>query len=224
MAIVSAVLRALLWLAAILIGWLIFLAVIIRIIRRFIHFPIPAFVARFIDNPIRRRLQPPTQVVDWIGIQKGMCVLEIGPGPGTFTIEAAKRAGEGGRVFAVDIQPAVISELTHRIRKDQVTNVIAEVASAYDLPFSDNTFDRVFMVAVLAEIPDKRKALRELKRVLKDDGRLAVGEILLDPDYPRRTTVIRWCTDSGLELTSEYGGILHYLLTFHKVRSLVQAA
>ncbi len=94
MSVVSTILTTLLWIVAILISWFIFIQVVVRIVRRFIHFPIPAFVARFIDNPIRRRIQPPAKVVGWIGIQDGMHVLEIGLGPGTFTIEAAKRAGK----------------------------------------------------------------------------------------------------------------------------------
>lgn len=216
MSVVSIILMMLLWIVAILISWFVFVEVVIRIIRRFIHFPIPAFIARFIDNPIRRRIQPPAKVVDWIGIQDSMYILEIGPGPGTFTIEAAKRVGEKGKALAVDIQPTVISKLKSRLQKDKITNVTAKVASAYELPFSGNTFDRVFMIAVLAEIPDKKKALLESKRVLKDNGLLAIGEFLPDPDFPRRKTVIRWCIHAGFELVSEYGGALHYVLTFKK--------
>jgi hypothetical protein len=50
--------------------------------------------------------------------------------------------------------------------------------------------------------------------VLKDDGILAVGELVLDPDYPRRKMVIRWCRDAGLEPVDEYGSVVHYVLTF----------
>jgi ubiquinone/menaquinone biosynthesis C-methylase UbiE len=206
----------LLWIFAILIGWFVFVEVVIRIVRRFIHFPIPAFIARFIDNPIRRRIQPPAKVVDWIGIQDGMCVLEIGPGPGTFTIEAAKRTGEKGRVFAIDIQPTVILKLNSRLQRKGITNITTKVASAYELPFQNNTFNRVFMIAVLAEIPRRKKALLGIKRVLKDNGLLGIGEFLPDPDYPRRKTVIHWCKDAGFELISRYGGILHYVLIFKK--------
>jgi ubiquinone/menaquinone biosynthesis C-methylase UbiE len=216
MSVVSILFTMLLWIVAILISWFVFVEVVIRIIRRYIHFPIPAFIARFIDNPIRRRIQPPAKVVDWIGIRDGMYILEIGPGPGTFTIEAAKRAGEKGNVLAVDIQPTVISKLKNRLQKDKITNVTATVASAYELSFSSNSFDRVFMIAVLAEIPDRKKALLECKRVLKDNGLLAIGEFLPDPDFPRRKTVIRWCKHAGFELVSEYGGALHYVLTFKK--------
>ena len=216
MSVVSLILTIFLWIVAIFIGWFIFVETVVRIVRRFIHFPIPAFAARFIDNPIRRRIQPPAQVVNWIGIQDGMQVLEIGPGPGTFTIEAAKHVGEKGKVFALDIQPTVISRLNNRLQRDKIANVVTKVASAYELSFSHNTFDRVFMIAVLAEIPNKKKALLEIKRVLKHGGLLAVGELLWDPDYPRRKTVLRWCKDAGFESVSGYGGVLHYVLTFRK--------
>jgi len=200
------------WTLVILVAYL----VIIRIVRWFIPFPIPAFVVRFIDNPLRRRIQPPAQVVDWIGLRGDMVALEIGPGPGTFTIEAARRIDGTGKLFAVDIQPSVITALNDRLQREQVTNVKAEVADVYELPFSDNTFDRVFLVTVVGEIPDKARALVEIRRVLKDDGLLAVGEFLPDPDYPRRKTVIRWCQSVGFELVTGYGGIMHYLLLFKK--------
>ena len=56
----------------------------------------------------------------------------------------------------------------------------------------------------------------EIRRVLKSDGLLAVGELLWDPDYLRRKTVIGWCKDGGFQLTGKYGGLQHYLLTFSK--------
>jgi len=214
--VVSIILATFLWIVAILIGWFIFVEVVVRIIRRFIHFPVPAFIARLIDNPIRRRIQPPTKVVDWMNMQNGMCILEIGPGPGTFTVEAAKRVGEKGKVFAIDIQPTVISKLDIRLQTEGIANVITKVASAYELPFSNSTFDRAFMIGVLAEIPERRKALLEIKRVLKDDSLLARGEFLPDPDYPRRKTMIHWCKDAGFELVSAHGGVLHYVLAFKK--------
>jgi len=144
--------------------------------------------------------------------------VRFGSGPRSWnlTIEAARRVGEKGKVFVVDIQPTVISRIISRLQRDKITNVTAKVASAYELPFSNSTFDRAFMIAVLAEIPDRKKALLEIKRVLKDSGLLAIGEFLADPDYPNRKTVIHWCRGAGFELANGYGGVLHYLLTFKK--------
>lgn len=216
MDVLSVLFEAFFWILVILAIWFLFVETVVRAVRHFAHFPIPAFITRFIDNPLRRAIQPPGRVVDWIGISGGMEVLEIGPGPGTFTTEAARRAGEAGHLAAVDIQPSVITKLETRLRKEGIRNATTKVASAYELPFPDRTFDRAFMITVLAEVPDKRRALLEIGRVLKDDGLLAIGELLIDPDYPRRKTVTRWCKDSSLRLVEEHGGVMHYLLAFRK--------
>jgi len=181
-----------------------------------VHYPVPAFAAPLLDNPIRRIFQPPEKLIDQMGIGEGMKVLEVGPGPGTFTIAAARRVGVQGEVFVIDIQPRIISRLDRRLQREEISNATTKVASADNLPLADNTFDRVFMVAVLGEIPDKYKALSEARRVLKDDGLVAIGEVLIDPDYPRQKSVIRWCRDAGLQLVSVNDGFMQYVLTFKK--------
>ena len=188
----------------IFIGLLFFHQVVLRLISKYYHFPIPVFLVRYIDNPLRRRIQPPKKVVSWIDIQKNMEVLEIGPGPGTFTIEAARRLGIREKLYAVDIQPKVISMLNERLQKENIENVISKVASASELPFPDEQFDRVFMVGVLGEIPDKIKALREAHRVLRNDGLFAIGELVPDPDYPRTKLVINWCEQVNFKLVNKF--------------------
>jgi len=212
----SMVLNVFLWIIIVLAGFLFYAFGLQRVVKHYVHYPIPAFAVRFIDNPIRRLFQPPRDVVNWIEISEGMSVLEIGPGPGTFTFEVAKRIGDKGSLFAVDIQPSVVSRLCSRLRAKEITNVTPVVASAHALPFSDNSFNRIFMVAVLGEIPDKNKTLLEVKRVLKNEGLLAIGELLPDPDYPRQKSVIGWCDDAGLKLVATHGGLIHYMLTFKK--------
>lgn len=212
----SLAVSVLLWIIILAAGLLFTAFGLQRIVKHYIHYPIPAFAIRFIDNPVRRLLQPPKDVLDWIGIEEGMSVLEIGPGPGTFTFEAARRIGERGSLVAIDIQPGIMSRLGHRVRARVKTNLTPVVASAHNLPFYDGTFERVFMVAVLGEIPDKNRTLLEIRRVLKNEGLLAVGEILPDPDYPRQKSTVKWCKDAGLELAATRGGAIHYLLTFRK--------
>jgi ubiquinone/menaquinone biosynthesis C-methylase UbiE len=185
-------------------------------VRRFYQFPIPAFIVPYIDNPFRRRIQPPEKIVEWMDVRQGMSLLEVGPGPGTFTFAAAQGVGDTGHVYAIDIQETVVTSLYAKIEQQGFRNVSAEQASAYDLPYPDHHFDRVYMVTVLGEIPDKQRALVEFKRVLKDDGYLAIGEIVLDPDYPRKGTVTTWCRKAGFELAETYGNIMHYLLLFSK--------
>ena len=64
---------------------LLLLHTLIRIIRHFHPFPIPEFAANIIDNPLRRRLQPPEQTALRHGVRPGMRMLDVGPGNGAYT-------------------------------------------------------------------------------------------------------------------------------------------
>ncbi len=194
--------------------WLLLVQVAVRLVRRYLHFPVPAFVAARLNNPIRRALQPPEQVVEASGIRPGMTVLELGPGPGTFTLEAARRVGPDGRVIAVDVEARMISILQRAVAAAELSNVEAHVADAYRLPVPDASVDLAFMVTVLAEIPDRQRALAELKRVLKPEGNLSVTEAVFDPDYPRASTVTRWCEEAGFRLVDRTMRGLWYTLQF----------
>jgi ubiquinone/menaquinone biosynthesis C-methylase UbiE len=191
-----------------------FFGVVVRLVRRFYHFPIPWFLAGLIDNPVRRRVQSPKKIADRLDLGPGMKVVEIGPGPGTFTIEIGTKVAPGGSVYAFDISPKTIRKLLARIVKRGANNVAPVIASAYDLPLVGHSVDRVFMVAVLAEIPDRQRALREFARVLKPNGLLSISEFVSDPDYPLRRTVIRWCHEAGFQEISKHGSLVQYTLSF----------
>jgi len=176
--------------------------------------PCPYALARIVDNPIRRRYMGKIQ--DRIGIQPGERVLELGPGPGAFTVEAARRTEPGGTLVAVDIQPQMIAAVEQRVQEAGATNVETHVASAYELPLEDESIDRAFLATVLPEIPDKHRALLELHRILKPGGVLSVTEEFLDPDYPLAQTTIRWAEQAGFELAGRHGNWFVYTLNFQK--------
>ncbi len=203
------------FLTTLLLG-LLFIYTVLRLVRRYWHFPAPAFISVALTSGLRRAIQPPDKVVEWAGIRPGMTVLELGPGPGAFTLEAARRVGPNGRVVAVDIEPRMIELLKGAVERAGVTNVEPRVADAYHLPVPDSSVDLAFMVGVLAEIPDRRRALTELRRVLKPEGILSIGEIVFDPDYPRRSTEVRWSVEAGFRLVDSHGSFLWYILNFAK--------
>jgi len=195
--------------------WVVVMKIIARIGARLGYAsPCPASLAGLVDNPLRQRYMRP--VHDRIGIQAGERVLELGPGPGLFTVEAARRAGPEGRLIAVDIQPEMIAQLEHRIRQAGLINIETHVASAYELPVSDASLDRAFLVTVLTEIPDPRRALAELYRTLKPGGVLSITEEFLDPDYPFAFETIRRVEAAGFRLAERYGNFWMYTLNFEK--------
>jgi SAM-dependent methyltransferase len=204
--------RFTLWLLG---GLAFFWLVVVRIVAK-LHGgePCPFALAWIVDNPLRQRYMG--KVLDRIAIQPGERVLELGPGPGAFSVEAARRAGAGGTLVAVDIQPQMIAAVEKKAQQAGVTNVETHVASAYDLPLEEGSVDRAFLVTVLPEIPDQHRALLELYRVLKSGGVLSITEEFLDPDYPLARTTIRWAGEAGFELAERHGNWFVYTLNFRK--------
>jgi len=197
-------------------GYIVFSQTVGRLVRRLWHFPIPSFMTRLIDNPLRRRLiQPPAEFADRLRLEPGMSVLEIGPGKGSYTLEVARRVAPG-TVYACDIAPYVVERLRERAVREGAANVDARVEDVFHLSFQDSSMDRVYMIATLPEIPGPVEALRECRRVLKPGGLLCLSELLFDPDYPLRRTEKRWAEAAGLVLEEEYGSLVCYQLVFVK--------
>ena len=195
---------------------LIVIHTMVRIARHFQKFPIPRFLVDLLDNPLRRRFQPPYETAVRHGLEPGMTVLEVGPGNGTYTMGAARRVGEHGKLVTVDIEPVLIERVKRRAETEGMGNIDARVADVYDLPFEDGMFDAVYMIAVIGEIPEPVRAIQEFHRVLSPSGTLAFSELLVDPDYPLASSVTRMAESAGFRLRRKIGSALYYTLQFKK--------
>ncbi|MBN2152033.1 MAG: class I SAM-dependent methyltransferase [Candidatus Lokiarchaeota archaeon] len=197
-----------------------FVAVIVRILRHVYHFPIPSFLTQLIDNPIRRRFwQNPDVIAERMQLAPGMVVVEIGPGKGSYTSAVARRILPDGIVYAVDISENVIQRLKARFEKEGVKNVIPQIEDAYHFSFAEGSVDRVFAVSCLPEIPDHERALAECRRILKPNGLVSLSELAVDPDYPLRRTEKKWAEKAGLEIKQEFGNWVAYQLNLCKKAS-----
>lgn len=176
--------------------------------------PIPVRQAGLLLTPLRARINPPRGTLEWFSIRPGQTVLELGPGPGYFTPEAARMVAPGGRVVCIDLQPGMLHLLRDRLRERQVTNAAPVAGEASRLPLADWSVDVAFLVSVLGEIPDRPAALRELRRVLRPGGTLGFLETLGDPDYVFVDTMKDLCRACGFELTKHERGWYGYLMTF----------
>lgn len=191
--------------------------VLLRIIRKYHKFPVPSFMTRLIDNPIRRKfIQKPAKVAERLKLKPGMSVIEIGSGKGSYTKAIAREVLPNGKVYAIDIQESVIKRLKKRLEKENINNIIPKIDDAYNLSFEDSSIDRAIMIACLPEIPEPVRALTEIKRILKSDEIISLSEMLRDPDYPRRKTEIKWANEAGFELQDKFGNWFIYQLNFKK--------
>jgi len=193
--------------------------VVIRILRRYLDFPAPAFIGNFLDSDFRRKMQPPDKIISRSGIKEGMKVLEVGCGSGAFTTFVARAVGDKGEVFALDIQPEMLKQIENKLKQpenENIKNIRLIEGDALNIPLEDNTFDLVYSITVFQELPDKNKALKEMKRVLKPDGILSITEFLPDPDYPLKSTTVKMGTSEGFILNDVEGSFWNYTARFIK--------
>jgi ubiquinone/menaquinone biosynthesis C-methylase UbiE len=177
----------------------------------------PAHQADALLNPARRLMQSPKSMVQTFGIAEGQRVLELGPGPGFFTKEAARVVGPTGAVICIDLQRGMVDALHRHLPEESKASVRAVVGSAMQLPLASASIDNAFMVAVLGEVPDPVATLTELNRVLRAGGALSIGEMLTDPDYIRQPVLRRRAWDAGLRYTGKtrqpFGYVMHFAAT-----------
>jgi SAM-dependent methyltransferase len=115
--------------------------------------------------------------------EPGERLLEIGVGTGYYSLDMAEWVGPEGKLELFDLQEKFLDHVMRAAGERGVTNLVPTQGDATALPFEDASVDAVVLTAVLGEIPDTAAALREIRRVLKSDGRLVVGELFGDPHF-----------------------------------------
>jgi len=212
-------LKIILLIILVILAFPIFWLSVAKLIRKLVRFPAPAFIGRLLDSNYRRRIQPPDKFIQRSGIKEDMRVLDLGCGSGAFTTFVARAVGEKGKVYAFDIQPEMLEQLERKLSRPEnknIKNIKLIEGNAYELPFDNGSLDLVYMVTVLQEIPDRNRALHEVKRVLKPGGILAVTELFPDPDYPWKSTTIKLGKEAGFALDKVSGNFFNYTVRFKK--------
>jgi SAM-dependent methyltransferase len=111
-------------------------------------------------------------------LRPGLSLLDVGCGPGTITVDLARRLAPG-QVIGVDASGEVVAQAETLAAEEEITNVRFEVGDLFSLGYDDATFDVVHAHQVLQHLVDPVAALVELRRALRPEGVLAAR----DSDY-----------------------------------------
>jgi ubiquinone/menaquinone biosynthesis C-methylase UbiE len=131
--------------------------------------------AFFLDNPIRRLIQPPSELVDKLAINPDDVVVDFGCGPGYFTIELANRAK---KVVAVDLSPEMLKKAQNKAAKAGLKNIQLLQSNGISIQLEDASVNLILLVTVYHEVGESEAVLNEFHRVLKSEGRLAIVEVI----------------------------------------------
>jgi len=152
----------------------------------------------FLDNWIRRLIQPPGRIIGPY-IQEGYTVMDMGCGPGYFTIDMAKMVGPKGRVIAVDIQPKMLERVRKKAQKHGVADRIDFHTAGMDGIGLDQTADFILAYYMIHEVPDVKHTLRELKTLLNRDGKILAVEPKLHVSQAGFKTMLAHAEATGLK-------------------------
>lgn len=141
--------------------------------------------ADWLVRPEREAEEQPEKALDALNLKPGMVVADIGAGVGYMSLRMARRVGPAGKVYANDLQPAMLDRLRQNAAKAGIGNVVTVVGDVADPKLPANTMDLVLLVDVYHEFSQPQQMLRKIRETLKPDGRLVLLEYRAeDPNVP----------------------------------------
>jgi ubiquinone/menaquinone biosynthesis C-methylase UbiE len=126
-------------------------------------------------------LRNPYRALADAGLKPGQAVLEVGCGPGFFTVPAARAVGGTGRVLALDVNPFAVEHVQRKIEREGASNASVILADAAQTGLPGRSFDLAFLFGFPHPIGEIGKIWNEIHRLLKPDGILSVEGRRLPP-------------------------------------------
>ena len=128
------------------------------------------------ETPGRDRWQKPEEVVAALSIEPGSRVADLGSGGGYFTYRFAEAVGPKGRVYAVDVDSALLAYVESQAKKRSLPWIETVRAPEDGLGLPEASVDLLFLSNVFHHLPDPKAYFRDARPVLRPEARIAVVE------------------------------------------------
>lgn len=203
------------------ISGIVILIVAVFLVWRFISnrrsLPCPSWLGWMVemDNPFTKTNRA-SVIIDLLGLQPGMKVLDAGCGPGRLAIPAAKAIGTQGELTALDLQAGMLTRVQEKTRTAGLSNIRLMQAGLGEGKLEKAYYDRAMLVTVLGEIPEQEAAMQEIYQALKPGGILSVTEVIFDPHFQSSKSVKQVAGKVGFREVGFFGKRLAYTMHFEK--------
>jgi len=157
----------------------------------------PVERAGSLDNRIRRWLQNPQKILGAY-IEEGMTVLDVGCGPGFFSIDMAQMVGESGRVIAADLQEGMLEKLRDKIKGTELEGRITLHKCEEDKTGVCENVDFILLFYVVHEVPNKEEFFNEIVNILKPNGQIFIIEPPFHVSKTAFEETVRKAREAGL--------------------------
>ena len=118
----------------------------------------------------------PVQLMDAMGLEEGMVIVDIGAGRGRMTVYFADRVGEKGMVLANEINSSALTYLENRCKRNNINNVKTFLGTITDPRLPEGKADILFMVSTYHHLDKPVELMKNALQALKPDGRLIIVE------------------------------------------------
>jgi ubiquinone/menaquinone biosynthesis C-methylase UbiE len=135
----------------------------------------PAELAGSLDNSLRRLVHKPSKILG-PRIKNGMKVLDLGCGPGYFSVVIAEMTGDTGRVIAADLQEGMLEKVYKKIRGTHLEQRIELHKCQEDKIGISEKVDFILAFWMIHEVPDQERMFMEMKSILKPGGKIFIAE------------------------------------------------
>lgn len=178
--------------------------------------------AGILDSTDRVKFLDPDSNLGKLGLDREHVLVDLGCGSGFFSIPASRLVK---KVFALDIQQEMLGILNEKIKREKITNIEAILSEESFIPLPDNSADVLLMVNVFHELEDSSSLLKQVKRVLKKNGRLVIIdwkkiEMDIGPPFWERLNekdVVDITSANGFTILEQSNaGLYNYLLVMGK--------
>ncbi len=171
------------------------------------------------DSPGREQRLQIDRVMDILGIGPGKSVADIGAGSGWFTVRAARRVGQKGKVYAVDINPEAVRYIEDRAQKEQLHEVVAILGREDDPSLPAEQVDAVLLLKTYHEVAKPVMLLRNLRPALRPGAKVGIIDRNGNGENHgvQRSVVIKEAAEAGYELAGSYDFVkddMNYFLVF----------